>query len=92
MEILKVCHCLYHLQTIFLPKNITYLSYFLSQHFIAVANMFNFCFFPCQITFFCILHKRSTVSLWSFVINEICITLETAQVILPFKVKLSHAP
>ena len=74
-----------HLQTIFLPKSIAYLlSYFLSQHFL--YHPFHsqrvlcliFVFFPCQIKYFCILCKRSNGLLWSLVISQRCITLETA--------------
>ena len=87
-----------NLKTMFLPKNIAYLlSYFLSQHCLyhislaaVKSTMFNFCVFPSQIKFFCILYKQVVVSLLIFVVNKRCITLETGKdlktVILPSRV------
>ena len=75
INIIMKLEILSHPQTIFLPKDIALLSYFLSQHFYTSL----FCFFPLPNKVVLYLYKRSIVLSCSLVINKRCITLETAK-------------
>ena len=93
MEILKECHSNHenHLQTIFFTQEHYILGILFLKSFIFFF-LFHFLNLPflSQIKFFCILYKRSIVSLLRLVINKRYVTLETGKnlttVILPFEV------